>query len=130
VLRLGSVVLASVLLGVPRALDGRTFGSPRAVCIEVAPGSKELQGFAEDLATAIADAGVSVTSRPGEATLVVEVHGLWRPAGAEGPAAEAVSLSIRGRGGTRPLVLHYAPSDRRAAARALLRRLEDGPRES
>ena len=42
VLRLGSVVLAAVLLGVPRALDARAFGVQRSVYLDVAPLAPEL----------------------------------------------------------------------------------------
>jgi len=125
VLRLGSAILASVLLGVPRALDARAFGAQRSVYVEVAPSSPELQAFAAELSCALADAGFSVAARPDGATLVVEVHGLWRSRDTDGPASEAISFSVRDRRGTRPLVLHYAPEERPAAARALLRSLEE-----
>ena len=124
-LRLGSAILASVLLGVPRALDARAFGAQRSVYVEVAPSSPELQAFAAELSRALADAGFSVAARPDGATLVVEVHGLWRSRDTDGPASEAISFSVRDRRGTRPLVLHYAPEERPAAARALLRSLEE-----
>jgi hypothetical protein len=124
VLRLGSAILASVLLGVPRALDTRAFGARRSVYIEVAPTSPELQDFAAVLSRALADSGLSMAARPGGATLVVEVHGLWHSTGADGPASEAVRFTVRDRRGTRPLVLHYAPEERPAAARAFLRVLE------
>jgi hypothetical protein len=122
VLRLGSAVLASVLMGVPRALDTRAFGAPRSVYIQVAPDSPELAAFAADLSRALADAGVSVATGPAGATLVVDVHGLWRSV--ERPVKEAIRLTARDCRGTRRLVLHYAPEDRGAAARALLRSLE------
>jgi hypothetical protein len=125
VLRLGSAILASVLLGVPRALDARTFGAQRSVYVEVAPSSPELQAFAAELSRALADAGFSMAARPGGATLVVEVHGLWRSEGNGAPPSEAISCSVRDRRRTRPLVLHYAPGEQPAAARALLRALED-----
>jgi plasmid stabilization system protein ParE len=127
VLRLGSAILASVLLGVPRALDTRTFGSPRSVYIQVAPDSPELSAFAEELTRALADAGASLATAPSGATLVVDVHGLWRSEGASGGMTEAIRFTARDRSGTRHLVLHYAPESRSAAARALLRRLEPRP---
>ncbi len=127
VLRLGSAILASVLLGVPRALDARAFGAQRSVYIEVAPESPELTAFAAELSRALAVAGFSAATRPGGATLVVEVHALWRSEVGSGPVSEAVSFTVRDRRGARPLVLHYAPEARPAAARALLRSLEDCP---
>lgn len=126
-LRLGSAILASVLLGVPRALDARAFGAARSVYIQVAPGSPELAAFAGALTRALVDAGLSLAAGPAGATLVVDVHGLWRSAGGSGPASEAVSFTARDRRGTRLLVLHYAPEERGAAARALLRSLEECP---
>jgi hypothetical protein len=123
VLRLGSAILASVLLGVPRALDSSAFGAPRSVYIQVAPDSPELTAFAAELTRALGEAGFSTATRPTSATLVVDVHALWR-SGA-GRASEAVSFTARDRRGTRLLVLHYAPEARAAAARALLRTLEE-----
>jgi hypothetical protein len=127
VLRLGSAILASVLLGVPRALDARAFGATPSVYIQVAPDSPELRAFAEELSRALADAGFSTAARRGCATLVVDVHGLFRSADATGPESEAVSFTARDRRGTRRLVLHYAKEARPAAARALLRSLEERP---
>ena len=46
--RLGSVLLAAVLLGVPRALEARSFGAPRSVYVDVALPAPGLAGFAED----------------------------------------------------------------------------------
>ena len=126
-LRLGSAILASVLLGVPRALDTRAFGAPRSVYIQVAPDSPELAAFAEELSRALAEAGVSVATGPAGATVVVDVHGLWRSVGRTGPVTEAIRFTARDLRGTRRLVLHYAPEDRGAAARALLRSLEMRP---
>ena len=126
-LRLGSALLASVLLGVPRALDTRAFGSPRSVYIQVAPDSPELSAFAEELSRALADARVSLATGPGVGTLVVEVHGLWRSESANGSVTEAIRFTARDRSGTRRLVLHYAPESRSAAARMLLRSLEPRP---
>ncbi len=126
-LRLGSAILASVLLGVPRALDTRAFGAPRSVYIQVAPDSPELSAFAEELTRALADAGVSLATGPAGATLVVDVHGLWRSVGRTGRATEAIRFTARDLRGTRRLVLHYAPESRTAAVRALLRSLEPRP---
>jgi hypothetical protein len=125
VLRLGSAILASVLLGVPRALDARAFGAARSFYVQVAPGSPELAAFAGELTRALVDAGLEAATRPAGATVVVDVHGLWRSSGGKGPAGEAVSFTARDRRGTRLLVLHYAPEARAAAARALLRSLDE-----
>lgn len=130
VLRLGSAILASVLLGLPRALETRAFGAQRSVYIQVAPDSPELAAFAGELTRALADAGLSLATGPAGATLVVDVHGLWRSAGGSGQESEAVSFTARDRRGTRLLVLHYAPEARSVAARALLRSLEERPRST
>jgi hypothetical protein len=127
VLRLGSAILASVLLGVPRALDARPFGSPRSVYIQVAPDSPELSAFADELTRALADTGVSLATAPAGATLVVDVHGLWRSESASGSVTEAIRFTARDRTGTRRLVLHYAPESRSVAARVLLRSLDPPP---
>jgi hypothetical protein len=124
VLRLGSAVLASVLLGVPRALDTRAFGATRSVYIQVAPDSPELSAFAGELTRALAEAGVTLATGPSGATLVVDVHGLWRSVGRTGRVTESVRFTAHDHGGTRRLVLHYAPEERGAAARALLQAVE------
>lgn len=126
-LRLGSAILASVLLGVPRALDARAFGARRSVYIQVAPDSPELTAFAAELSRALVDAGLSPAAGPDGATLVVDVHGLWQSRGGSGPASEAVSFTACDRRRTRLLVLHYPPEARPAAARALLQSLEERP---
>jgi hypothetical protein len=124
VLRLGSAILASLLLGVPRALDARAFGSPRSVYVQVAPDSPELSDFALELTRALAGAGASLATAPSRATLVVDVHGLWRSESADGDVTEAIRFTARDARGTRRLVVHYAPESRAEAARALLRSLE------
>jgi len=130
VLRLGSVILTAVLLGVPRALGAGAFGSARSVYVEVADLSPELAGFAQELSRALEEAGCCVAARPTAATVVVEVHGVWTcgrsstdPSG--GPS-QAVSFTVSDASGRRPLVLHYPQGRRVQAARALLRAL-DGP---
>jgi hypothetical protein len=124
VLRLGSAILASVLLGVPRALETRAFGATRSVYVQVAPDSPELTAFAAELTRALAEEGLSVAARPTAATLVVDVHGLWRSGRLAEEATEAIRLTARDERGTRRLVLHYAPDARATAARTLLRCLE------
>jgi hypothetical protein len=121
--RLVSVLLAAVLLGVPRALEARAFGAPRSVYVEFALPAPGLAGFADELLRALEAAGCRLAARPEGATTVVEVHALWAEAG-PGTGAEAISFTVRDGRGRRPLVLHY-PADRRAdAARALLAALD------
>jgi hypothetical protein len=126
VLRLGSVVLTAVLLGVPRALDARAFGSARSVYVEVADPWPELTGFADELSRALERAGCRVATGPTGATTVVEVHALWRCADLGPGPSEAISFTVRDARGRRPLVLDYAAGREADAARALLAAL-DGP---
>lgn len=46
--RLGSVVLAAVLLGVPRVLDAGAFGAQPSVYLAVATMDPKLRGFAAE----------------------------------------------------------------------------------
>ena len=109
-----SVVIAAVLLGVPRVLDGRSFGAQRSVYVEVAPESPELADLVTELGRAIGGAAYSLASSPSEATLVVELLGVGTSRAADGRSMEAASFTIREGSGSRPVVLHYPP-DRRAA---------------
>ena len=67
-MRLGSVLLAAVLLGVPRALEARSFGAPRSVYMDVARPAPDLAGFAEELQRALEAAGCRLAARPDGAT--------------------------------------------------------------
>jgi hypothetical protein len=124
VLRLGSMVLTAVLLGVPRALDTRAFGAARSVYVEVADPSPGLAGFADALARALERSGGRLATSPTGATAVVEVHALWRCVDSGPGPSEAVCFTVRDARGRRPLVLHYAAGREAEAARALLRALE------
>jgi hypothetical protein len=118
VLRLGSMILATVLLGVPRALDGRTFGAQRSVYLDVAPEAPELTDFLAELERAIGHAAFSLAARPGEATTVVEIREMATAETSGGRQMEAVSLVVRDGPRARPLILHYSrPHRSRAAAR-------------
>jgi hypothetical protein len=125
VLRLGSVVLTAVLLGVPRALDARAFGSVRSVYVEVADPSPELTGFAQELSRALEEAGCRLAAHPTGATVVVEVHALWRCADSRPDPSEAIGFTVHDGRGQRPLVLHYRSGCHAEAARALLRALDE-----
>lgn len=118
--RLGSVVLAAVLLGVPRALDARAFGSQGSVYIETAPLSPELTDLTAELKRAIGETAYTLASRPSEATLVVELVGVSTTRSTDGSPMEAASFSVRDGARRRPVILHYAPDQRARAARALL----------
>ena len=121
--RLGSVVLAAVLLGVPRGLDTRTFGAQRSVYVEVAPQAPELTDFAAELERAIGDAAYSLATSPSRATMVIEVRNVAKAETTDGRPMEAVTLTVREGASTRPLILHYAPPRRARAAFRLLETL-------
>jgi hypothetical protein len=130
-LRLGSLLLTGVLLGVPRALEARAFGLPRSVHFEVAPMSPELERFARELQRALLEASFVLASDPREAAVVVDVRSAatFRRPGRD--LARGVLLTVRDREGTRPLLLHYPAEDGARAARALLDTLSPTPtRES
>jgi hypothetical protein len=126
-LRLGSAILTAVLLGVPRALDARAFGSARSVYVEVADPSPELAGFARELSRALEGAGCRVAARPTGATVVVEVHALWTRVGPGTLPAEVIGCTVSDANGRRPLVLDYRPGCQAQAASALLRVLDEAP---
>ncbi len=120
---LGPLVLTSVLLGVPRALDSRAFGAQRSVYVELSPQAPELADFAVALEHVLGEAAWSLAPRAGEATLVVDVLSLATGSDARGRPIEAISLAVRDRRGLRRVVLQGAASERAATARQLLARL-------
>lgn len=126
VLRLGPVVLAAVLLGVPRALDSRAFGAQRSVYVELASLPSELQDFTTELERAIGETACSLATRRSEATVVVEVLSVARSTGPEGEM-EAATFAVGNGRSVRRLVLHYAPDQRSGAVRLLLERLPRAP---
>jgi hypothetical protein len=128
VLHIGSVVLAAVLLGVPRALEARAFGTQGSVYVEVAPLGPELTELTAELKRAIGGSAFPLAARRSEATTVIELLRVGTARGADGRLMEAASFVIRDDAGARPLVLHYGPGQRPGAARALLERISRGPR--
>ncbi len=125
--RLGSLLLASVLLGVPRALQARTFGAPqRAVWVEVSRPSPELGAFADAVSEALAASAWSLASGRSQATTIVEVVGVVSTRDPRGRRVEAFTLSVREGGRERRVVLQGRPEDRAGTARALVARLAYG----
>jgi hypothetical protein len=123
-MRLGSLVLASVLLGVPRALDTRAFGAQRSVYVEASPQAPELSAFAAALERALGAGSWQVVSRRADATVVIDVLSVADADDTRGQRMEAISLAVRDRRGLRRLVLHGPASDRYGSALGLLERLE------
>ena len=120
---LGSVVLAAVLLGVPRALDAGAFGARPSVYLAVASMDPVLRDFAAELERAIGASALTLVARPGEATMVVELLGVSRSEAEGGRPMEAARFVLHDGPATRPVVLHYAPGQGARAARRLLERL-------
>ena len=123
VLRLGSIVLAAALLGVPRAVEARAFGAQRCVYVEVAPENLELQAFAAELERAIGASALTLAARRSDAAVVVELLGVSRSEAGGGLLMEAARFVLRDGTSTRPVILHYSPGQRAPAARRLLERL-------
>jgi hypothetical protein len=120
---LGSLLLSSVLLGVPRALDARAFGAQRSVYVEVSPQAPELAAFAAALEQALGEGSWRIATHRAAATVVVDVLGVLDAHDRRGRALEAVRLAVHDRRGERRLVLQGIPDDRAAMARTLLERL-------
>jgi hypothetical protein len=120
VLRFGSLVLASVLLGVPRAFESRTFGAQESVYVEVSPLAPELLDFARELERALLRQSFALSARRCDATTVIDILSVARSSGPGRPQAEAIALTSRDGRRQRRLVLHYRPGDVEAATRELL----------
>jgi hypothetical protein len=119
--RLGSLLLSGVLLGVPRALQSRTFGAPqRTVYVEVSRPAPALGAFAEAFTEALADATWGLARTRSAATTVVELVSVVSTTDRHGRAVEAFTLSVREGGRSRRIVLHGRPDDRLASARQLI----------
>jgi len=128
-LRLGSMLLTAVLMGVPRALDGRAFGTASATIIhvKVAPHDPDLAALADELERALAAASYELTPVASRATLVVEVHRLAREARPPDGERRALLVTLGEGRARRPIVVEDDPDQRRHAARALLDALPRPP---
>jgi hypothetical protein len=121
-------VLASVLLGVPRAFESRPFGVQESVYVEVSPLAPELREFARELEQALARACFALAASRSEATAVVDVLGAARWVQEDGRPLRAIAL-VTGHGRRlRPVVVDYAPGGAAPAVRALLACLSAGGR--
>ncbi len=125
-MRLGSLVLASVLLGVPRALEARAFGGRRPVYVEVAPRSPGLLAFAAALEQALGAAGQAFVPHRSATVMVVDVLHLACVRDALGRAVEAITLVVTEGRRVRRMLLHADAERRDDAARELLARLQPG----
>ena len=122
--RLGSLVLAGILLGVPRALDTRAFGAPQTLYVETSQQSPELTAFAAALVRAIGASPWQPAAQRADATVVIDVLSVASAEDALHRRMEAISLVVRDRRGPRRLVLHGSPENREASALLLLGRLD------
>lgn len=120
---LGSLVLAALLHGVPRALDSRAFGVQCSVYIDVKPADPELRDFVKELERAIDERALTLATRRSDAGLVVELLGVSRSEDGEGRAMEAARFALVSDDEARPVILHYKPGERARAARRLLEKL-------
>ena len=120
---LGSLVLAALLHGVPRALEDRTFGTRPSVYVDVKPADPELADFATELQKAIDESRYDLAGSPSSATLVVELLGVSQSN--EGGGMEAARFALREGDETRPVIVHYQPGERTRAAHRLLEALPD-----
>jgi hypothetical protein len=121
--QLGSVILAAVLLGIPRALEARAFGAERAVYLDVVTQGPELRALAEELGRAIEGTAYALAARPLGATLVVELLGVTQRSGQTGQRSETLMLAVRDGRRTRPMLVEYAPWRRAKAAHLVLESL-------
>ena len=121
--QLGSMVLAAVLLGIPRALESRPFGVQRSVYVDVVAQAPELRELAEELARAIDRTACALAARPPRATLVVELLSVSRRTGPAGPQWDTLTLTLRDGRRTRPMLVDYGPGRRASAAHVVLQSL-------
>ncbi len=121
--RLGSLLLASVLLGVPRALEARTFGAHRSFYVEVSREAPGLGPVADALSEALAQSACALARRRSQATTVIDVVSVLTTTDRQGRPVEAVTLAVREGHRVRRVVLHGHPDDRAASARELVARL-------
>jgi hypothetical protein len=122
--RLGSLLLAGVLLGVPRALETRAFGARRSVYLEVSPQAPELTAFASALERVLGAGSWRFVSERADATLVIDVLNVAGGRDARGQRMEAICLRVRDQRGPRRVVLHGRPEDRDGMAQHLLEGLD------
>jgi hypothetical protein len=121
----GAWILSACLSSLPRVFQRLVLGvRTRLPYVELAPGDPALLAFTNELSKAIDHESRALARQGLEDPQIVEVHRLVRLHAGNGSAIEeAVSVSVRGDGRLRPLILHYPPEQRADAARALIRRL-------
>jgi len=112
-LRLGTIVLSSVLLGLPRALGARVPGGDRSGYVEVAAPDLDPRELAGLLDALLFSEALAVARQPGHDTLVVELLGLAR-IGSD-PAQGALLATVGEGAQARPLVVER-PGQRRSPA--------------
>jgi hypothetical protein len=121
--RLGALMLASVLLGLPRLFRAESaVPRRRSRYVEPAPSDAALLDFIAQLAPVIDEHCRSLAVTGDGGTTVVEIHGRASQATqARRPGAEAIRVSVEATGRVQRLVLHGPPDRRSDMARALVR---------
>lgn len=114
-LRLGTIVLSSVLMGLPRALGERVPRGGRSGYVEVAAPDLDPRQLAELLDALLSGEALAVPRQPAHATLVVEVIGFARIGSDPAHGALLATLGEGAQG--RPLVVERPARRRSPAAR-------------
>jgi hypothetical protein len=123
-LQIGSALLTAVLLGVPRALETRTFGAAsRPVFVEVSRLDARLADFTAALEREIVAACHRLVGNVRAAPAVVEIHNVWAARKARAPQTEAACVTVRRGYDATPMVVQYVSGCRQAAARTLIQAL-------
>ncbi len=126
--RFGALMLASVLLGLPRIFRPRTLVVRQRSRYETpALSDLALLEFIAALKPAIDEHCSSLAKTRGGGAIVIEVHRLLsQPTQAGLPPAEAVSVSVETDGHVQRLIVRGAADRRANAARALVAWLAGG----
>jgi hypothetical protein len=121
VLRLAFLILAAVLLGLPRALrGGASVARAHSVYVEVAPGDPSLAAFGAALEAELEREHFAPAESPTPDTLIVEIHGVATLRARDGKSRQAITITLREQDRSQRLVLDYGRGNVRAAARTLI----------
>ncbi len=121
-IRLGSLILTAVLLGLPRLFPGSAASlRRRSPHVEPAPCDPALLDFIAELRPLI-DSHCRALADPDPGNpVVVEIHRLVPRTGKDGTrVAEAISVSVQADGRFQPMIFECRPGRRSPAARALV----------
>lgn len=114
-LRLGTIVLSSALLGLPRALGDRVPRVDRSGYVEVAAPDLDPRELAELIDALLSSEALAVARQPAHVTLIVEVLAFARAGSDPDQGALLAQLGEGAQG--RPLVVERPARRRPPAAR-------------